>query len=170
MHTSGGVFACEQCSKRCPTPSELKTHMRSHNNGKQYDCKGCQSRFKTESSLSRHVKSGTCGKRKVAHVCPNCCKSFAKKGNLGSHMKVHSEERPHRCEFCESSYKNKSSLTRHKDRAHPSATCSTKPPAQQPPRRNSAVLSWLYLGCYRVGSRAPAARRTARRPKKLACQ
>lgn len=48
-------------------------------------------------------------------VCDLCGKTFSRLGNLNSHRKLHSDERPFVCTFagCAASFKEKSHLTKH---------------------------------------------------------
>lgn len=55
---------CYLCKKLCPSPSELRTHMRVHTGERPFRCsiKSCGASFSLKSSLTTHIKS----KHKIA--------------------------------------------------------------------------------------------------------
>lgn len=55
--------------------------------------------------------------KQFQYFCPECGKGFMKTGELKSHLRVHSDERPFPCNACSMSFKQLSHLKRH-ERIH----------------------------------------------------
>jgi len=49
---------------------------------------------------------------KTKYTCPICRKPYAK-GSITRHMRVHTGNKPHRCDLCNKTFIQKSSLTVH---------------------------------------------------------
>ncbi|KAI8906739.1 hypothetical protein EDD86DRAFT_172971, partial [Gorgonomyces haynaldii] len=45
--------------------------------------------------------------------CPHCDKSFTRKYNMQSHLRVHTDDRPFECEHCQATFVRKHDLRRH---------------------------------------------------------
>lgn len=83
------IFECQECGKKWPTRSDLRTHMRSH-----------------DPNMERPFK------------CDRCEKSFFTRGHLTSHQLVHTGEKPFACEYCNRSYQSVGNLNNHMARRH----------------------------------------------------
>lgn len=48
-------------------------------------------------------------------ICPHapCSKAFAQQGDLASHKRLHSGERPHKCHICDKGFIKSSALVTH---------------------------------------------------------
>ncbi|KIJ49156.1 hypothetical protein M422DRAFT_246961 [Sphaerobolus stellatus SS14] len=62
-HDSSRKYICEECGQRCPTPSALETHTRTHTGDRPFVCRyhGCRKDFTTSSNLKRHEATHTAG-------------------------------------------------------------------------------------------------------------
>ncbi|CAL1530490.1 unnamed protein product, partial [Lymnaea stagnalis] len=52
------------------------------------------------------------------YKCSVCCKAFTCSSHMRSHEKLHSGEKPHRCDICGSKFTKRSSLKKHLKRTH----------------------------------------------------
>ncbi|KAH7974828.1 hypothetical protein HPB49_020190 [Dermacentor silvarum] len=47
------------------------------------------------------------------HICSYCSKSFATRGNLNAHLRIHTGERPFQCHLCPKAFTQKATLVHH---------------------------------------------------------
>lgn len=141
-HVGLKSYTCHLCSKAFLTEYNLIAHIRIHRNKQPYICKKCERAFNIKSNLNRHIRShireeqftcSKCGKGcssekklaihfrshdKIPHKCPQCGKEFNKKANLNRHIKIHSDEKGHSCNFCDYRAGRIYHLERHIQRKH----------------------------------------------------
>lgn len=141
-HVGLKSYTCPLCSKAFLGEYNLNAHIRIHRNEQPYICKKCERAFNVKSNLNRHIRShiredqftcSKCGKGcssekklaihfrshdKIPHKCPQCGKEFNKKANLNRHIKIHSDEKEHSCNFCDYRAGQVSHLERHIQRKH----------------------------------------------------
>lgn len=120
-HSGERPHTCEICHRGFSQLSNLRSHRKVHSKVKPYKCQLCLKSFTMLDSLTVH--SLKCVKDK--YRCTLCSKSFAKEGNLISHLQCHSEgviEKNFKCEMCPKSFKNKEDWKRHV-RVHTGKSC-----------------------------------------------
>ncbi|XP_061518309.1 zinc finger protein 227 [Anopheles gambiae] len=112
IHTGERPHKCEICNRGFSQLSNLRSHRKTHSKVKPYKCHLCLKSFTMLDNLTAH--SAKCLKDKFR--CTLCSKSFAKEGNLLSHLQSHSDgivEKMFKCEMCPKSFKNKEDWKRH---------------------------------------------------------
>ncbi|KAK6971456.1 hypothetical protein R3P38DRAFT_2587169 [Favolaschia claudopus] len=81
--------------------------------------RGCSRSFSDPESFYNHMCNDHVGRKNTNNLCLTCkwkdCNStFAKRGRITSHLRVHTNLRPHVCEICEHSFKRLGDLKRHR--------------------------------------------------------
>ena len=132
-------LTCTVCAKEYRWHCRLIEHMRVHTREKPYKCKTCCALFSLKSNLVRHRKvqhtTGTAkqvcaicakkgsGKSPLAdHTCAVCAQEFRYPSDLIQHMRVHTGEKPYKCETCCAAFSLKGSLNHHRKAQHTTAT------------------------------------------------
>ena len=131
-HEHKRPFKCEYCEHTFGRLSHLRKHVKKvcgpNKQEKQastiFQCKFCETVFPSKIELRKHTS--TCEKKEskvkpdqvALHVCNICNKDFASPYNVRRHQLTHSDDRPFACQFCNKSFKEKSSLTKHVKRVH----------------------------------------------------
>ncbi|XP_055301543.1 zinc finger protein Xfin-like [Sitodiplosis mosellana] len=113
VHTGERPFECDQCSKTFNHPTALKRHRETHTNPRpsKFKCSSCFRSFLQQKEKEDHEAS--CKRR--GYRC-DVCKSYTThlKGHLMYHMRIHTGEKPFRCETCSKCFSQKSTLNKHK--------------------------------------------------------
>ncbi|XP_041867516.1 zinc finger protein 84-like isoform X2 [Melanotaenia boesemani] len=99
------VFSCKVCGESFHRMSYLFTHTSSH----LRDCGVCGKHLERTESLKLHLSVH----REASFRCSVCGQSFTLRGNLRTHMRIHSGERPYACTVCSKSFGRKATLVRH---------------------------------------------------------
>ncbi|XP_015767412.1 PREDICTED: zinc finger protein OZF-like [Acropora digitifera] len=118
-------YACEQCDKMFPGPSDLKAHQRTHTGERPYVCETCGKGFSQPGNLTKHVrfvhKKEQRPKEKVRekkYFCSLCGKAFLCPSSLAMHCRTHSGDKPFSCEQCGQAFAQAGNLKKHTKRWH----------------------------------------------------
>ncbi|XP_077410001.1 zinc finger Y-chromosomal protein 1-like [Vanacampus margaritifer] len=126
-----GSLQCHVCGKRLKTEALLAAHSRVHSADKPFRCSLCLRRFTSHACMKRHqarahLKEAAprSASPRVANSfrCSTCGKEFKFRSLLSNHETVHSDERPHACDFCPRRFRRLSHLKRHRHVVHHDGT------------------------------------------------
>ncbi|NXU26588.1 IKZF2 protein, partial [Thalassarche chlororhynchos] len=138
-----GKLKCDVCGMVCIGPNVLMVHKRSHTGERPFHCNQCGASFTQKGNLLRHIKLHSGEK---PFKCPFCSYACRRRDALTGHLRTHSDSvealrgggsfpksplsyslqglspfkmgKPHKCNYCGRSYKQRSSLEEHKERCH----------------------------------------------------
>ncbi|KFQ77326.1 Zinc finger protein Helios [Phaethon lepturus] len=142
-----GKLKCDVCGMVCIGPNVLMVHKRSHTGERPFHCNQCGASFTQKGNLLRHIKLHSGEKPFKCPFCSYACRRRdALTGHLRTHSAgshPHAEAlqgggsfpksplsyssqglspfkmgKPHKCNYCGRSYKQRSSLEEHKERCH----------------------------------------------------
>ncbi|KAK6635362.1 hypothetical protein RUM44_000613 [Polyplax serrata] len=111
-------YLCPVCGKRFSYKSSLVSHQTIHQKlPKSHSCSQCNAAFTTLRSLRRHYFTHY-NYRDKEFICELCGKRFAYSMTLKNHKLSHSEERPHACRICGTTFKRTTHLRTHEQGVH----------------------------------------------------
>ncbi|XP_069580893.1 uncharacterized protein [Brachyistius frenatus] len=100
------LFSCRVCGETFRKMSYLRTHCAAH----LRDCGVCGKQLQPGGeSLKLHLRVH----RETAFRCAVCGQNFTQRGNLRTHMRIHSGERPFGCTVCGKKFGRRATLVRH---------------------------------------------------------
>ncbi|XP_063618279.1 zinc finger protein 470-like [Cydia splendana] len=114
VHQKIRSHQCQFCSKAFFKIERLRAHVRSHTNERPHKCEECGKAFATAHYLKQHALIH--GDKNFQ--CQHCDMSFAKSGNLRTHMVKHTKEKRYPCAFCGVRFGRSDHRRRHELTAH----------------------------------------------------
>ena len=114
VHTKELEFRCEQCFKTCPSRISLARHMKSHVESRQFHCEKCQKVFKLKCDLGKHDKRVHLKIKPYVCSFDGCRKAFANKIDIKMHERIHTGEKPFKCDECKAIFRKTQHLKKHK--------------------------------------------------------
>jgi len=113
-------FKCliEDCQKLFSTKEELESHKSSHI--QLYTCPNdeCKLQFMNEKNLQKHSKVHCIITKKYICPFPGCRKRFTALYNQKIHFRIHTGERPYKCEVCGNEYYDRANYKYHVKTSH----------------------------------------------------
>ena len=112
-------WKCKKCGEGYAFPSELRAHLVIHESEPMFKCNiiGCDKEYMRQSELTAHMKThdGT------VHKCPEegCAYEAIDLRYLKNHMRVHSDDLPYQCKYCDQAFKHFMQRKRHYKNDHP---------------------------------------------------
>ncbi|KAL5011081.1 hypothetical protein ScPMuIL_013386 [Solemya velum] len=106
----------ESCSSLFYGQYDMLNHYRRcHQKRKNFFCsyENCDKKYETSARLKAHINS--VHEKRHSHDCdwPNCGKKFYTRWALKVHMRIHTEDSPIACHFCDQTFRQRASLKWH---------------------------------------------------------
>nr|XP_023668382.1 zinc finger protein 407 [Paramormyrops kingsleyae]XP_023668391.1 zinc finger protein 407 [Paramormyrops kingsleyae] len=116
-HTGSKPFKCKICNFATAQLGDARNHVKRHLGMREYKCHVCGWAFVMKKHLSTHLlgKHGVGRPKERKFECDLCDRSFSERWALKNHCKLHTGEKPYKCEWpsCHYSFLTLSALKDH---------------------------------------------------------
>ena len=113
-------FKCqiEDCEALFEMEEELQEHKKTHEKIFKCSYENCNSQFMLEKNLQKHLKTHCALVKKYLCPFPGCGKRFTALYNQKIHYRIHTGERPYKCNICGNDYYDRANYKYHVKTAH----------------------------------------------------
>lgn len=112
-HAEEKEFVCSGCGESFANKAYFKEHLNIHKDKRPNKCPECGEGFNFKTYLSAHIRKKHL--KKMMYKCPDpeCGREFAWRSALVRHVRVHSGERPYKCQKCGDKFRYRYTLNVH---------------------------------------------------------
>lgn len=136
FHRDKSVFCCSECEKEFPTENRMISHMKLHVEDKKdessfHKCRTINQSESPKTPKKRQRNTKAEKKNSEGFHCYTCSKTFANRGNLKTHLRLHNNEKPFHCPECKKCFTTKGNMKAHllvhtKETPYPCNVCGQK--------------------------------------------
>jgi KRAB domain-containing zinc finger protein len=128
VHVEEKRFTCGTCGNSYKSSNQLRFHRKNVHDASHVPCELCGASVKNIGVHKRMVHGGEAVRK---HECPYCKKRFKLKGEMNIHIRIHTGEKPFKCQLCDRSYVQKHCLKKHLQDHGKELPYLNKPPAKR---------------------------------------
>ena len=118
VHSKERPFKCEDCGEGFTRKPTLTRHLQTHTNERPSKCEQCDYVTTFSHNLKRHIKTKHSDKLRWICGLSYCGREFNTMQGLEAHTKVHTGEKPFKCQLCSWEFTLCLQLSKHINQFH----------------------------------------------------
>ncbi|XP_015922622.1 zinc finger protein 14-like [Parasteatoda tepidariorum] len=117
-HIEEKPYKCDKCPISFTRKIALQKHEFAHKSSDEYKCQNCFVNFISFQDLHNHYRVKH-PRTKPYYICYICLKVIRHKQSFFRHCRLHTNDRPFKCKYCDKKYTLKYDLHKHHKNCHP---------------------------------------------------